>query len=187
VQSVTPDAHPTSFTVTPTAAKADIIRALQGQFKEKPGVRDVVAATDTIRTMERLSGGLSLGLLVAASALSIAALVLIANTIQTAMFARRREIEVMKLVGATNWFIRIPFMLEGLVQGLLGAAAGVGVVSFVRWIFDRFIGDAQGLELLRNFVIEPGDLFAISAAMVVGGALIGAIASAIAVTFYLDV
>ena len=45
---------------------------------------------------------------------------LIWNTIRTAMFARRREIEVMKFVGATDWFIRIPFMLEGLIQGLLG-------------------------------------------------------------------
>ena len=55
--------------------------------------------------------------------LLFAAVLLIWNTIRTAMFARRREIEVMKLVGATNWFIRIPFMLEGLLQGLVGAAA----------------------------------------------------------------
>ena len=47
---------------------------------------------------------------------------LIWNTIRTAMFARRREIEVMKLVGATNWFIRLPFMLEGLLQGIVGGA-----------------------------------------------------------------
>ena len=46
---------------------------------------------------------------------------LIVNTIQLAIFARRREVAVMKLVGATNWFIRIPFMLEGLIQGVLGA------------------------------------------------------------------
>ena len=51
------------------------------------------------------------------------AVLLIWNTIRTAMFARRREIEVMKLVGATNWFIRLPFMLEGLLQGLVGGAA----------------------------------------------------------------
>ena len=48
-------------------------------------------------------------------------ILLILNTIRTAMFARRREIEVMKLVGATNWFIRVPFMLEGLVQGVWAA------------------------------------------------------------------
>ncbi len=62
-------------------------------------------------------------------ALLFAAILLIWNTIRTAMFARRREIEVMKLVGATDWFIRIPFMLEGLIQGFIGGlprAAGCG-------------------------------------------------------------
>ena len=48
------------------------------------------------------------------------------------MFARRREIEVMKLVGATNWFIRVPFMLEGLVQGLIGGVLAVGFVFLAR-------------------------------------------------------
>ena len=54
------------------------------------------------------------------------------------MFARRREIEVMKLVGATNWFIRVPFMLEGLAQGLLGAAfAAAGVFGLNALFKDR--------------------------------------------------
>ncbi len=53
---------------------------------------------------------------------------LIFNSIQTAVFARRREIEVMKLVGATNWFIRVPFILEGFIQGLLGALIAWGAV-----------------------------------------------------------
>ena len=57
-------------------------------------------------------------MLVVAAFLLGAAGLLILNTIRMAMYARRREIEVMKLVGATNWFIRVPFMLEGLVQGL---------------------------------------------------------------------
>ena len=51
----------------------------------------------------------------------LGAIALVVNTIQLAIFARRREVAVMKLVGATNWFIRIPFMLEGLVEGLVGA------------------------------------------------------------------
>ena len=69
------------------------------------------------------------GIAFIAAFLLLAALLLILNTIRMAMFARRREIEVMKLVGATNWFIRIPFMLEGLVQGLLGAAFAAAVCS----------------------------------------------------------
>ncbi|MGK3946806.1 FtsX-like permease family protein, partial [Streptomyces caeruleatus] len=60
-----------------------------------------------------------------------ASALLIWNTIRTAMFARRREIEVMKLVGATDWFIRLPFMLEGMLQGLAGGALASSLLWFV--------------------------------------------------------
>ena len=65
--------------------------------------------------------------------LLLSASVLILNTIRMAIFARRREVSVMKLVGATNWFIRLPFMAEGLIQGLLGAAVAVLVVLALYW------------------------------------------------------
>jgi cell division transport system permease protein len=68
---------------------------------------------------------ISLVFLVAVILLVGAATLLIANTIRLSIFARRREIEVMKLVGATNWFIRGPFVLEGLVCGLLGSVFAV--------------------------------------------------------------
>jgi len=57
--------------------------------------------------------------------LLVAAMLLIANTIRLSIFSRRREIEVMKLVGATNWFVRGPFMLEGLICGLVGSVLAV--------------------------------------------------------------
>src|SRR3712207_5843824 len=68
--------------------------------------------------------------LVAVIVLIIASTVLIANTIRLSVFARRREIEVMKLVGATNWFVRGPFMLEGLICGLTGSLLAV-ILLFV--------------------------------------------------------
>jgi cell division transport system permease protein len=68
---------------------------------------------------------ISLVFLIAVILLVIAATLLIANTIRLSIFARRREIEVMKLVGATNWFIRGPFMLEGLLCGIVGSALAV--------------------------------------------------------------
>ena len=68
---------------------------------------------------------ISLVFLVAVILLVIASTLLIANTIRLSIFARRREIEVMKLVGATNWFIRGPFMLEGLLCGLVGSVLAV--------------------------------------------------------------
>jgi len=68
---------------------------------------------------------ISLVFLIAVILLVIAATLLIANTIRLSIFARRREIEVMKLVGATNWFIRGPFVLEGLVCGVVGSVLAV--------------------------------------------------------------
>ena len=85
----------------------------------------VVFAKDTVESVMKVTRLMQIGILGAAVVLLIAACLLIVNTIRTAMLSRRREIEVMKLVGASNWFIRVPFMLEGLVQGLLGAALGV--------------------------------------------------------------
>jgi cell division transport system permease protein len=70
----------------------------------------------------KLIGGI---VLVGAIILLVASTILIANTIRLSIFSRRREIEVMKLVGATNWFVRAPFMLEGLLCGLLGALFAV--------------------------------------------------------------
>ena len=63
--------------------------------------------------------------LIAIVLLVTASTLLIANTIRLSIFARRREIEVMKLVGATNWFVRGPFMLEGLLRGLVGSVLAV--------------------------------------------------------------
>ena len=63
--------------------------------------------------------------LAAVLVLLIASTLLIANTIRLSIFSRRREIEVMKLVGATNWFVRGPFMLEGLLCGLVGSLVAV--------------------------------------------------------------
>ena len=81
-------------------------------------------------------------MLIVGIGLLVAALLLILNTIRMAMFARRREIEVMKLVGATNWFIRVPFMLEGIVQGIVGAGLALGAVFGL----DRFMQSAAENE-----------------------------------------
>jgi cell division transport system permease protein len=186
IDSVTPDVLPTSFKVKPVDSGADVVRGLQQQFGERPGVREVVAATEAIRAIERISNLLSLVMVGVAVVLTIAALVLIGNTIQTAIFSRRREIEVMKLVGATNWFIRVPFMLEGVVQGILGSLVGIGGVYLLNWGFGRIAGDPQ-LALLGNFTVASGDVFATAALLLIGGVLIGAIASAVAVTFYVNV
>jgi cell division transport system permease protein len=64
--------------------------------------------------------------------LTIASILLIANTIRLSLYARRREVEVMKLVGATDWFIRWPFVIEGIVVGAAGAALAIGVLGIAK-------------------------------------------------------
>jgi cell division transport system permease protein len=64
--------------------------------------------------------------------LSIAAILLIANTIRLSLYSRRREVEVMKLVGATDWFIRWPFVMEGILLGALGGVMAVGLLAVIK-------------------------------------------------------
>src|SRR6202030_3435452 len=92
---------------------------------------NVSAPLSTIRAEENVINILKWVFLGIALVLIVSAAVLILNTIRMAIFARRREVSVMKLVGATNWFIRVPFMSEGLLQGLTGSLLAAVVVYFV--------------------------------------------------------
>ena len=94
--------------------------------------------------------------------LGIAAVVLIQNTIRLSIFSRRREIEVMKLVGATNAFVRFPFMLEGMLTGLLGAVGALGLLTVVYVAlngYDRGLTDPArlvGVPLLIGMLVAFG-------------------------------
>ncbi len=92
------------------------------QLGEAGGVTWASSITKRVLTIGKV---ISLVFLIAVILLVVASTLLIANTIRLSIFSRRREIEVMKLVGATNWFIRGPFMLEGLLTGLAGALSAV--------------------------------------------------------------
>jgi cell division transport system permease protein len=111
-------------------------------------------------------------------------LFLIVNTIRLATYARRREIQVMKLVGATNWFIRVPFMAEGLVQGAIGAALAFGGIYTLRVILSDLTERSK--NLFQAFYVTGGDAVAIGLAIVVVGAAVGAMGSAIGLRRFLD-
>jgi cell division transport system permease protein len=187
VDAVTPEALPTSFKVKPDDPAPEVVDGLVQQFTGQSGVYKVVAATDAIRSIERISNIMSAGIALVALCLTVAALLFIGFTIQTAVFSRRREIEVMKLVGATNWFIRVPFMLEGIIQGVLGALLGIlGVYGLDRFL-DRVVAGDDGLGIFTNFAVASGDVFSTATALFIGAVIITAIASAIAVSFYVNV
>ncbi|MGE3621484.1 MAG: cell division protein FtsX [Acidimicrobiia bacterium] len=187
IETVTPEILPPSYRVAPSISDPDVIQALGDQFAGKPGVREVVFAFEVIKEIQETLNEIGLRFLAAAVALVVAALLLILNSIRVAMFARRREIEVMKLVGATNWFIRVPFIVEGILQTLVGAAAAVGVQTFlVRPFIDR-LSDEAVIPILQGFVVTDANLWFTNLVVVGLAIVIGAIGSAVAVTRFLDV
>ena len=128
---------------------------------------------------------ISLVFLIAVILLVVASTLLIANTIRLSIFARRREIEVMKLVGATNWFIRGPFMLEGLVCGFVGSVLAVILLTLGKAValpsilphIDGGTGsDVHALDFTLNAIL-----------LLVAGLLLGATGSAVTLRRFLQV
>ena len=125
---------PDALEVTPkhgedTAAIARSLRTLgEAQGVDQP----VKYGQKTTSRVLQLAHVIESVFLFAVAILLIAAMILIANTIRLSIFSRRREIEVMKLVGASNWFVRGPFMLEGLLCGLIGSLLAVALLIVAR-------------------------------------------------------
>ncbi|MGH9095788.1 MAG: FtsX-like permease family protein, partial [Acidimicrobiales bacterium] len=119
----------------------------------------------------------------------LSASVLILNTIRIAIFARRREVSVMKLVGATNWFIRLPFMVEGLVQGLLGSAVAVLVVLSLYWGIGLNTTKtvANQSSLIAQMSMGAWEVAATCILVAFVGIVVGVAGSALAVRRFLDV
>ncbi|MDP9387843.1 MAG: permease-like cell division protein FtsX [Actinomycetota bacterium] len=182
VETVEPTDLPPSYRVVPK--RAEFVDVVGSRFEKRPGVKEVVFAREVVDTLLKVTRALQIGIVSVAGVLLLSAVLLILNTIQMAIYARRREVAVMKLVGATNWFIRVPFMLEGMIQGVVGATAAFAVVALVRNLLAGAVGD----NVLGNQLLPPaGDVIGTGIFVLVAGAVIGAVGSAFAVRRFLDV
>ncbi len=186
-QLVTPDIIPPSYRIIPKQLSAETIEIVASGFETKPGVKKVVRATDEIQKIEKATDVIRWIVLGAGAILLGTGLLLILNTIRMAIFARRREIEVMKLVGASNSFILVPFMLEGTFQGLVGAALGTVSVYGANRAFEEWLASENVLNILQSFAVGSGEVWGIGALLFLVGALVGSVGSAIAAYRFLDV
>jgi cell division transport system permease protein len=113
-----------AYTVIPN--RAEDTEGIAAALKPHPsGVHNVTYGEEKAKRILKVANVINSIFLLAGLILLVASTILIANTIRLSIFSRRREIEVMKLVGATNWFVRGPFMLEGLLCGLVGSVLAV--------------------------------------------------------------
>lgn len=185
LEVVSPEQLPTSYRVVPQIADLAVVESLGASFEGLPGVRKIDYASEALKRLNDFTGAASRIMFAAAVAAAVASALLMYNSIRTALFARRREIEVMRLVGANNSFIRLPFMFEGLAQGLLGA----GFSTMVVFGLNRLIRNALNrtdFRLFDSFALDSGQLAPVTLILLAVGATIGAVSSGIAVSRYLD-
>jgi cell division transport system permease protein len=182
VDEVDPSVLPASFRITLEdpehyAAVSDRLVGVPGVYKVKTAAESI----DRLLGLTRILNTFTLGL---GGLLGAAAIVLIANTIRMAIYARREEVGIMKLVGASNWFIRIPFLLEGMIEGLVGAMLAVGLVWLGHETLLRQLSDTQAIV---NFVVPLEFLLRWGVLVLAFGALAGVLGSAIALRRFLKV
>jgi cell division transport system permease protein len=137
------------------------------------GVKNVADYRQVLNRLNAITSVLKIVLGALAVVMLIFAIVLVANTLRMGMFARRREIGVMRLVGATNWRIRVPFLIEGLVEALAGAGLAILSLFLVKvWGIDSLRGDIAFVPLVKNsdlLVIVPWILIAATFVAIIAG------------------
>jgi len=174
-----PDIVPASLRIKPV--NPDDYQTIVTRLQATPGLLRIQSAGQAIDAMISLRDGLQVMFWLLALALGVAAVALIANTIHMAIYARREEIEIMRLVGASNWFIRVPFLLEGAIEGFIGAALAVGFVVVAQQLaVDRL----TELPDWINVAVQHDYLYSQGALVLMFGVLAGLIGSGLSLTVH---
>ncbi|MGH2820847.1 MAG: permease-like cell division protein FtsX [Actinomycetota bacterium] len=179
------DDLPASLEIKTTSA--ELTQDVADRIEGAPGVDDVRYGGQIIDRLLRVNALIRTITLVMSVILMVAAAALISNTIRLAIYARREEIGIMKLVGATNWFIRVPFMFEGVFASLVGALIAGSIVAGANFLVFRNMGTALPF-LGPVFTFTNSEIgFVLLAWMLVPAALVGLLTSFVAVHRFLEV
>lgn len=151
------------------------------RLTNSPGISDVVSADETVRQIAAIRDGLRVFFWVLAVALGVAAIALIANTIHMAIYARREELEIMHLVGASNWFVRTPFIIEGVFEGVLGS--GIAVALGV-WLYKLAESRLSDLPEFISLAVPDAFLLGRGLVIIAFGAIVGVVGSSISLAVH---
>jgi cell division transport system permease protein len=181
VENVSQDSLPASFRVKlKDPQKFGVVAArLTGQS----GIDKVVDQRNILKRLFAVTRVFRVGVLAVAIVMLISSAALIGNTVRLAVFNRRKEIGIMRLVGATNWHIRLPFLIEGIIEGLLGAGAAI-LGLFIMKV--AFIDPLRGKVGFLPLVGTPDVIFTVPWLLGLG-VLVATIASLFAMRQFLDV
>ena len=148
-----------------------------------PAIQNLSGYERQTRKILKITSGVTIAAIAVTALLILASIVLIANTIRLSLFSRRREVEVMKLVGATDWFIRWPFVIEGIVVGAVGAVGAVAVLVLAKvLLLDPILGDGRWSRRLHTIAFP-----ALLAVLLAAGVGISALGSGLSLRRFLRV
>ena len=173
---------PDAFEITPKRGEDVELIASKIPTGTGIGVEKVNYGKKTAKEILRVARIVEIVFLLAVVVLLAASTLLIANTIRLSIFSRRREIEVMKLVGASNWFVRVPFMLEGMLTGFVGSVAGVILLGIAYTTLGGLNHD-----LTSPAALYPGGVWALGLTLAAFGLLLGAFGSGMTLRRFLRV
>jgi cell division transport system permease protein len=182
VNAVKPGQLPESFRVR--LKNPEQFEQINEKYKNNEGVETIVDQQRLLDKIFNILSAVQTGALGAASIMAIAALLLVGNTIQVAAYSKRREVAVMKLVGASNWFIQAPFVLEAVAAGLIGS-----ILAFVLLVVGKaFFLDGSLRDLTELLTpLSWNDVLLMFPLMAGVGGLVSAVTAWITLRFYLRV
>ena len=177
---------PASFVVTLT--DLSLATEIETKIGAMENVKKITSNNDTINTLMRIANGIKIAIGAISVILLVISITIIANTIRLTVHARRKEISIMKYVGATNRFIRWPFVIEGIIIGMVAAAITILIVGAM---YDFVIQSIESSNILQTMGVTllqfPEIVQLVAIAYVVLGIGVGVIGSSISMKKYLEV
>lgn len=182
VNAVKADQLPESFRITLNDPQQ--YKQIYDQYKTAEGIDTIVDQSKLLDKVFGVLTGIQNGALALAIVMAAAALLLVANTIQVAAYSKRREVAVMKLVGASNWFIQAPFVLEAVVAGLVGSILGLLALITV-----KTVAAGSSMAALEGLItpISWSEIFLTFPLMAAVGGVVSAVTAWVTLRFYLRV
>jgi cell division transport system permease protein len=181
VDNVSPDSLPASFRVK--LKDPQQFSVVAARLTGQPGIDKIVDQRNILKRLFAVTRVFRIGVLAVAIVMLVSSAALIGNTVRLAVFNRRKEIGIMRLVGATNWHIRLPFLIEGIIEGLFGA--GVAILGlFVMKV--AFIDPLRGKVGFLPLISTPDVVFTIPWLLLLG-VIVAIVASLVAMRRFLEV
>jgi cell division transport system permease protein len=182
VKSIGPNSLPESFRVK--LKDPEKYKTFADQIQSMQGIQDIIDQRSLLDKVFKIFNAIQVMALVVAAVMALAALLLVGNTIQVAAYSKRREVAVMKLVGASNWFIQAPFVLEAVVAGLIGA-----ILGFIALFAGKLVLLDHRLQALTTILtpIHNSNVWLMLPLLAGVGAVVSAVTAWVTLRFYLKV